>query len=79
VAERHHAREVEAVDLRELVDARADVVGRLRPPATVPDPAVLEVPGGPALLRERRGERTAEREVVLRAPEPAVDDDDHPA
>ena len=47
--------------------------------AAVADPAVLDVPRGPARVGERRGERLAEGAVVRRLPEPAVDHHDDAA
>ena len=63
------------VELRECVDTRCNVEQRLGPAAAVPDPPVLEVPGGEPVCREIEAERGHERAVVLLSPVPAVDDD----
>ena len=67
------------VDVGERVDPGGDVVQGRRNPAAAADSAVLEVPGGPAPRGETGGEWSAERQVVRRLPETAMDDHHHPA
>ena len=79
MTDRHHPRQVHAIELGELVDGRAHVVERLRHAAAVAQPAVLDVPRRPAALGKVLGQRLVQVEAVLGLPEPAVDDDRHRA
>ena len=78
VADADDPRQVERrVDIGQRVDGRADVVERRRVPAAVADAPVLDVPGRPSPWRQRRRQRSTERQVVAGPPEPAVDHDGH--
>ncbi len=76
VADRDDAAQVERrVDVGEGVDRRGHVVERRRVPTAAADAAVLDVQRRPATCRQRRRQRSAERQVEALPPEATVDDD----
>ena len=79
VADGRDAVEVEprVVEQREVVDRGGDVVEGLRPATALAaaQPAVLDVPGRPAVAREVRGDRAGRELAVDRLPVPPVQHD----
>src|SRR3954469_9464334 len=62
-------------ELDQVVDARRDVLERVRPAAAVAEAPVLEVPRRPAAGDEVLAQRPHQLAPEARAPEAAVDDD----
>src|SRR3954463_10789196 len=90
MADRHDAGEVERArlaaarvpaagrrELDEVVDPRRDVLERVGPAAAVAEPAVLDVPCGPAVGDEVLAQPAHQLATEAGAPEAAVDDHRH--
>src|SRR5262245_32223694 len=80
MAGRHHAIEIEWVlgpQRAEVFGSMQDVVESPGPAAPgIPDAPVLDIPGGEAGSRQGSAQMTCVLEIVRRAPESAVDEDD---